>query len=274
MMLVKKLEALQRVVESSEIASPKGLEDQVDRLLRKAMEPKFKALYTPNKDSLSVAWLKGVCRELDLKATGRLKNILLINMVVEAFAAGKLPDLEERIRTLEHSRKAAEALYDKELKAPSVFGLYTEAWLKEVCSRLNVSGGMPQRKKLFIEALTQVFLEGKDNQFVKEMKSLSKGVKAAPPAKKPAGKPAAKAAPPADLKQLQEIYTDVCGLDLETTEARLREYFPDTADFEQSFRLFVREFGIEQSRPRRRELWLRKVAEELVQYHTGALHIG
>ena len=279
MMLVKKLEALQKLVESNEIATPKTLENQIDGLLRKALEPTFKALYTPNKEALNVAWLKGVGKELGLQATGALKNNLLKSMVVEAFTAGKLAGLEDRIRMLASKRKAAEALFDKELKSRSLSSIYSEAWLKEVCARLNVSVSAPQRKKVFVEALTQVFLEGKENRFIEEMKAVPKTLSPEPqgqPDKKPA-KPREKVAKepaPLDVKHLQAIYTDVCGLDLETTEARLKEHFPDSDDFELSFRAFVREFGIEQNRPRKRDLWLRKVAEELVQYHTGARHIG
>lgn len=281
-MLSAHVKALVRIVESKELPKPKGFENEVEGLLKKALKPMFSELYAAAKDSLSVARLRDICKQMGMTAPGNKKDILLRNMVVRAFILHREDELKNHILELEKNRKSAEALYGQELGLRSKAKIYSEAWLKEVCSNLGVSAGVP-RKQLFVEAVTEVFLQGKSDQFLKEMKRAAQ----AEPAKAeevPAGnlmrpkarvtkKAHAKEAPVFDPRQLQEIYTDVCGRDLQSTRERLERHFPDSDEFEAHFKAFVSQFGIEQNKPRRRDLWLQRVAEELTEFHTAAKYI-
>jgi hypothetical protein len=259
---------LKRVVDSPDFQGNPAFHKALEVALKKALTPLADNLWKENRELITSEWITRTGRELGIKPKGGSnRRYAFQDLALRLYAAGKQDEFFERLgllrkereRELENRRRAKE-IYRKIFKGKQTRKVFTEQWLINTCQKLGLSVGT-SRQKLFEEALTQVLGAGLEDRFLALVGSRQK--RSAPPV-----------APTADqTEHFQEVYGKVCGKDVAEILPILEKHFPEADDFENNFKLFLRQFGIQAGRSKKRLLWFRKVAEELAAHHTAGRFI-
>ncbi len=244
--------------------------NEVDRLLRNAIKRILEQIglecLKRNKSVLSTPKIKAMCKELGINVSAKDGKALMKIALPKLYARGKLKDFLGRIEKLKSDKALIHELRQRgaECWKANKHVLDTEK-LHALLSKYRIQPSRKNRLNLLRDAFPVLHEMGTLDRFTADIEDLGskQTVTPPPPPKKKDGQPPSK-------DQLRNIYRDVCGHPLEITEKKLESYFPDDDCFERNFELFVKQFGIQERRKRKRRTWLKKVAVEISSDHGGA----
>ena len=245
---------LRREEEARSKEERKKYEVEIGHVLDELMAPHNKNLFTSE-------WIDGVASNLGIKVEGRNKRVRCQSALEQIYKSR----LQHRFADAMTQRRAEAQKHQKaysDFAGPESRKVFTKDWLEEVCRRLGVRPKGVQRATLFKDALRQIFDSGKERTFLELADKRRREFESQEQERERRTRDS--------LARLRAIYADVCDRrgGLESMERKLHSYFPESANFEERLKEFTKQFGIKVKR-RKREAWLRKIAEELFNSHTA-----